>query len=169
MIRVRHHRTHRRKRVESQTGKSHRETKQEGPVVEAVVASVDRNTNDEMMRVMTKVIVEVDLVGMAVRMKEHIVVEVADIIVHARAIKSVGMILLQAPVLLTTTPIHETRDGRMGASRRENGSAVVPNTTIHVVRTTTNKPVKMESKLKLLNERQQKKPLREGIQDNQEL
>lgn len=133
MIRIRHLPTHRRKRVGSQTGKSHRETKQEGPVVEAVVASVDRNTNDEMMRVMTKVIVEVDLVGMAVRMKEDIVVEVADIIVHARAIKSVGMILLQAPVLLTTTLIHETRGGKVGVSRRENGSAVVPNTTIHVV------------------------------------
>jgi len=167
MIRIRHRPTHPGKGVGSQTGTSHRETNEEGPVAEAVVASVDRNTNDEMMRVMTKVIVEVDLEGMEVRMKEGIVVKVADIIVHEGAIKSVAMILLPALARITTL-IHETRGRKVLASRRENGSAVVPNTMIHVVRT-TNKPVKMEPKLTILNERRQKEPLREDIQSNHEL
>lgn len=144
MTRKNHRPTLRGKEVGSQTKESHRETNVVGP--EVVVENAGRNTNDEMVRAKMIVTAEVGLENMEVHMK-GIVVGVADIIVHERAIKSVAMILLQAPVWATTLIIHGIRGKRVGVSLRKNESAGVPNIMTHVVRR-TNKLVKKEPKLK---------------------
>jgi len=161
MVQINHRPTLRGEEAGSQTVTSHRETNVVGP--EAVVAIADRSTNDEMVQAKRRVIAEVGLENMVVLMK-GIVVEVADIIVHGRAIKSDAMIRLRAPVWATTL-IHGTRGGKVGGSLRESESAVVPNTMIHGVRR-TNKLVRKEAKLKVTKARQQKESLKEDIQNN---
>lgn len=115
-----------------------------GPEAGAVVEIADRDTNDEMAPAKMIVTAEVVLENTEVRMK-GIAVGVAGIIVHERAIRSVAMILLQAPVWIMALIIHGTRGEKVDVSLRENASAEVPNITTKVVHRTT-KLVKQVSK-----------------------
>jgi len=128
--------------VMTRTITSHREING-GPVVEVVVAIVDQNIDDEMIRVMTEVVAEVDPEDTEARMMD-IVAEVGSIIAHEGAIEDVAVILLlvQAQIMIH---IHEKRGKEAVATPPENENAavrkkVLPNTMIHVVRTTSKLP-----------------------------
>ena len=152
------------KEVGNQNERSRRKKKGVSPEAAAVVAIVDRSRNDEMTRVKTRAIVEVDLESMEVHTK-GIVVKVADI-VHERAIKSVVMNHHQVPVSKTTLRQRRKRR-KVDESLREKENAEVPETMMHVGHR-TNKLVQ-GTKLKITKGRRQKESLKEDIQSNHEL